>query len=44
MNCERATRGLGPLKLDSRLSLAAEERIGDMLDKRYFDHVSRRTA
>src|SRR5688500_6310697 len=40
MNRERAAKGLGPLHLESRLSLAAQDRVGDMLDKRYFDHVS----
>jgi uncharacterized protein YkwD len=40
MNQERAAHGLGPLRLESRLSLAAEDRVDDMLAKRYFDHVS----
>jgi len=40
MNRERARHGLAPLRLDSRLSLAAEDRINDMFDKRYFDHVA----
>ena len=40
MNRERAARGLGPLRLEPRLSLAAEDRVGDMMRKRYFDHVS----
>lgn len=40
MNRERAAHGLGPLKLESRLSLAAEDRVEDMMRKRYFDHVS----
>lgn len=40
MNRERAAYGLGPLELEPRLSLAAEDRVGDMLAKRYFDHVS----
>lgn len=40
MNRERAARGLGPLTLESRLSLAAQDRVDDMLSKRYFDHVS----
>jgi uncharacterized protein YkwD len=40
MNRERAAKGLDPLHLESRLSLAAQDRVGDMLDKRYFDHVS----
>lgn len=40
MNRERAAHGLRPLQLESRLSLAAEDRVSDMLAKRYFDHVS----
>lgn len=40
MNRERAAYGLRPLRLESRLSLAAEDRVDDMLSKRYFDHVS----
>ena len=40
MNRERAAQGLGPLQLESRLTLAAEDRVEDMLSKRYFDHVS----
>ncbi len=40
MNRERAAYGLRPLHVNSRLSLAASDRIGDMFDKRYFDHVS----
>lgn len=40
MNRERAARGLGPLRVEPRLSLAAEDRVGDMMRKRYFDHVS----
>ena len=40
MNRERAAHGLGPLRLESRLSLAAEDRVEDMLARRYFDHVS----
>lgn len=40
MNRERAAHGLGPLTLEPRLSLAAQDRVEDMLDKRYFDHVS----
>src|SRR5688500_1407841 len=37
---ERAERGLGPLRLNDRLSLAATDRIGDMFAKHYFAHVS----
>ena len=40
MNRERRAHGLGPLKLETRLSLAAQDRVGDMLRKGYFDHVS----
>ena len=40
MNRERAAHGLGPLRLDERLSAAAGDRVDDMLAKRYFDHVS----
>jgi uncharacterized protein YkwD len=40
MNRERAARGLGPLTLETRLTLAAQDRVDDMLSKHYFDHVS----
>lgn len=40
MNRERAARGLGPLRLNDQLTLAAGDRIGDMFAKHYFDHVS----
>jgi uncharacterized protein YkwD len=40
MNRERTSRGLRPLRLNSQLSRAAEDRVGDMLAKHYFDHVS----
>jgi uncharacterized protein YkwD len=40
MNRERAAHGLGPLRLESRLTLAAGDRARDMFDKRYFAHVS----
>jgi uncharacterized protein YkwD len=40
MNRERAQRGLVPLRLNERLSLAATDRIGDMFAKNYFAHVS----
>lgn len=39
-NRERAARGLGPLRLNAKLSLAAHDRIEDMFAKRYFAHVS----
>lgn len=40
MNRERAARGLRPLRLNGRLSLAAMDRAGDMFRHRYFDHVA----
>src|SRR5688572_24694204 len=40
MNRERAARGLHPLRINEKLSLAANDRIGDMFAKRYFDHVA----
>ena len=40
MNRERAAHGLRPLRLNDRLTLAAEDRTRDMLAKHYFDHVS----
>jgi uncharacterized protein YkwD len=40
MNRERAAYGLPPLRLNSKLSLAAQDRITDMFDQRYFAHVA----
>ena len=40
MNRERVARGLTPLRINQRLMLAANDRVGDMLSKHYFDHVS----
>jgi uncharacterized protein YkwD len=40
MNRQRAAQGLGPLRLNSKLSLAANDRIDDMFAKRYFAHTS----
>jgi uncharacterized protein YkwD len=40
MNRERTSRGPRPLRLNDRLSLAANDRIGDMFAKNYFAHVS----
>lgn len=40
MNRERAAHGLGELRLNTKLSLAAADRIEDMFAKRYFAHVS----
>jgi uncharacterized protein YkwD len=40
MNRQRAAHGLGPLRLNAKLSQAAGDRIGDMFAKHYFAHVS----
>ena len=40
MNRERAARGLRPLHLNEKLSLAAEDRVEDMFRKHYFNHIS----
>jgi uncharacterized protein YkwD len=40
MNVYRSAAGLGLLRLDERLTLAAGDRIRDMYGKRYFDHVA----
>lgn len=40
MNRERAAYGLGPLRFNDKLTLAAGDRVGDMLEKRYFAHVA----
>lgn len=40
MNRERQSRGVAPLRLSRRLSLAAGDRLGEMLERRYFAHVS----
>jgi len=40
MNRQRSAHGLRPLRLDSRLSLAARDRANDMFEKHYFNHVS----
>jgi uncharacterized protein YkwD len=40
MNRERAARGLRPLRLNTRLALAAEDRIRDLFAKHYFNHVA----
>lgn len=40
MNRERAAYGLAPLRINRQLSLAAGDRVNDMLAKHYFDHVS----
>ena len=41
LNKERARRGLPGLRLNRRLSAAADNHTADMVRKRYFDHVSR---
>ena len=40
MNRQRAARGLGPLRVNPQLTLAAQDRIGDLFAKHYFNHVS----
>jgi uncharacterized protein YkwD len=40
LNGERAAAGLRALRLDSRLSRAAEAHSADMVARHYFDHVS----
>jgi len=40
MNRERAAFGLQPLRVNSQLALAAEDRIHDLFAKHYFNHVS----
>jgi uncharacterized protein YkwD len=40
MNRERRARGLSTLRLNTTLSRAAGDRIGDMFAKNYFAHVS----
>ena len=40
MNRQRAAYGLGPLRPNGKLSLAANDRVADMFDQHYFDHVS----
>ena len=40
MNAHRQRRGLPRLKLNDKLTAAAEDRIRDMFDRRYFDHVA----
>ena len=40
MNQHRRRYGLAPLSLNGKLSLAASDRVRDMFDQRYFDHVS----
>lgn len=40
MNREREARGLAPLRLSRRLTLAAGDRLAEMMERRYFSHVS----
>jgi uncharacterized protein YkwD len=40
MNVHRRRHGLGPLSLNGKLSLAASDRVHDMFEQGYFDHVS----
>jgi uncharacterized protein YkwD len=40
LNAERARERLAPLRLERRLSLAADRHTGDMVRRRYFSHDS----
>jgi uncharacterized protein YkwD len=40
LNAQRARQGLRPLKLNRKLNAAAEDRIRDMFERRYFGHVA----
>jgi uncharacterized protein YkwD len=44
LNKERASRGLGKLRADSKLRRAADGHAGDMVAKHYFDHDSKSGA
>ena len=39
LNEQRARRALAPLRSESRLQLAAQRYVGDMVTRRFFDHV-----
>ena len=39
LNEQRARRGLAPLRSESRLQLAAQRYVGEMVTRRFFDHV-----
>jgi len=39
LNEQRARHGLAPLRSESRLQLAAQRYVGDMVERRFFDHV-----
>jgi uncharacterized protein YkwD len=41
LNVERTSRGLRALRVNGRLSAAAEQHTNDMVRKRYFSHTSR---
>jgi uncharacterized protein YkwD len=41
LNRERTSRGLRALRLNSRLSAAAQDHTDDMVRRHYFDHTSR---
>ncbi|HYI36066.1 MAG TPA: CAP domain-containing protein [Thermoleophilaceae bacterium] len=41
LNVERSSRGLRPLRVNRRLSAAAQQHTNDMVRKRYFSHNSR---
>jgi uncharacterized protein YkwD len=40
MNSQREKRGLPPLRPSRKLNAAAEARLGDMFEQRYFGHVA----
>ena len=40
VNVERERRDLRPLRLDRKLTAAAEDRLRDMFDREYFGHVA----
>lgn len=40
MNEQRARYSLPPLRMNPKLRLAANDRVGDMFTQRYFDHVA----
>jgi uncharacterized protein YkwD len=39
LNEQRARYGLAPLRSEARLQLAAQRYVGDMVERRFFDHV-----
>ena len=40
MNLRRAAAGLGPLRIDSRIARAADDRMRDMEEQAYWAHIS----